>query len=356
MPISVFAISLVNILTLWCTRKKYFSLIAFIQAGLVVINNILSIVAGFFIAGEGKYLIYSQLSSYVIIAFVAGLIVAQKDKYLFVNLSKKRFKVLFLEYKRMALYNTPASLVNIFSQRLPAYTFPNYYGLTSVGYYDLVYRILKLPSQVVGNAIRNVFFQKASEEYKSNGTFAEPLANNVKALVRLSVFPFCIVGAFSIWLFPLIFGSEWGDSGWYVIALLPWLATSFIVVPISSAVSITSQDKKFFNLQVYCLLVRVLVIVLGATLFKNPIYTVACFSIVGCIFQLQILRIIAVSTGIGLSKLFDADIALYISFSLLCAAGVFILVYFNQNIIAISASLIAICIYGLYLKKLVIKK
>ena len=356
MPLSVFAISAVNILTLWCTRKKYFSLLTFIQAGLVIINNILSILAGLYISGKGEYLIYSQLSSYVIIALIAGIIVANKDKGLFKNLSIRRFRELFLEYKRMALYNTPASVVNIFSQRLPAYTFPRAYGLTSVGYYDLVYRILKLPSQVVGNAIRNVFFQKASEDYKTYGTFAEPLSNNVKALVRLSILPFCLIGAFSTWLFPVIFGSEWVDSGWYVIALLPWLATSFIVVPISSAVSITSQDNKFFKLQVYCLIVRIIVIVLGAKLFANPVYTVACFSFVGCFFQMMILRLIAVSTGSGIYKLFGGDIALYIVVSVLVSSGIFLLVYYRLFVPAIIISLVAIGLYILYLKKSFIKK
>lgn len=351
MPLSVFVISAVNILTLWCTRKKYFTIVAFIQAGLVIFNNILSIVCGYCLAGEGKYLVYSQLSSYVIIAILAGFLIIRKDKELLIPVPIKQLKSLFVEYKRMALFNTPASVVNSLSQRIPAYLFPKVYGLTSVGYFDLVYRILKLPSQIVGNAIRNVFFQKASEEYTTNGSFAVSLKNNVEALTLLSVFPFCLIGALSPWLFPLVFGAEWKDSGWYVLALLPWLATSFIVVPISSAVSITSQDKNFFKLQVYCFIARVLVVIVGAFAFENPIISIACFSLVGCLFQLLILYIIAKSTGIRLIQFFSKRICMYIVSSLIVAGMIFIFVRIHCISMAICLSVIALLFYSLFLKK-----
>lgn len=356
MPISVFSISAVNVMTLWCTRKKLFSIIAFIQAGIVVVNNVLSIVAGVFIGGKGEYLVYSQLLSYVLVMIVTGGLVLKNDSSILSLPRLKESKSLFREYKRMALYNTPASVINIFSQRLPAYSFPRAYGLTSVGYYDLVYRILKLPSQIIGNAIRNVFFQKASDDYNKTGSFAATLINNVKALITLSILPFLIVGALSPWLFPMAFGKEWVDSGWYVMALLPWLMTSFIVVPISSAVSITAQDKSFFRLQLLCLLARIAIIVIGISYFPSPIFTVAGFSIIGCFFQLLILKVIGKSTGVSISDVLDHKTLVYVVMSVAISAGIFILA--NRGLIALSLLLTAIacCYYGFYLKRNLLRK
>ncbi|NLN99062.1 MAG: oligosaccharide flippase family protein [Bacteroidales bacterium] len=355
MPLSVFAISMVNVISLWCTRKKFFSIFAFIQAGLVIINNLLSILAGHYIAGEGRFLVYSQLASYVIIMILSGLYIFYKDKSLLLFPSWRKLISLFIEYKRMALYNTPASIINIFSQRLPAYTFPISYGLPSVGYYDLVYRILKLPSQVVGNAIRNVFFQKASEDFKRSATFACSLQNNVNALVRISAFPFFIFGALSIWLFPILFGKEWADSGWYVLALLPWLMSSFIVVPISSAVSITAQDKAFFRLQIICFVTRIMVIIIGIALFSSPLITILCFSIVGCIFQLLILRIIARSTGLRLLELFDKRIVQYVGVSFVIALIAFLFVLTHLYWGAVTITVLGSICFVVYIKMSFVK-
>ena len=344
LPLTIGGISFVNIANTWNVRKKKFKYYTVIQAIVVLLNNVLAFLYGFFQQGDVRYLILSYTISYMSMGFVALCIVLKNDsRCLFSTISKMDFVSNVLKYRRFALYNSPASLLNIVSQRLPAFFFPQNFGFVSLGYYELVYRMLKLPTQVVGNAVKNVFFQKTSEEYNVCGSFQQTLKRNIRGLLYISFFPLLLIATVSPLLFGFVFGSEWKDAGIYVTILVPWILIAFIVTPLSSALSVTANDKLFFTIQVISLLLRIGAIGVGCLLLHDLIVTLILFSVVGCWYQGYILYAIAKISNIKLSVLIKED-RKYIVLSIVASVLVYLISLVNL-IVAVVIVLFMLLIY-----------
>ena len=66
-------------------------------------------------------------------------------------------------YRKFPLINTWAGLLNVLSWQLPNFLLSAFFSTTVVGYYALGDRVLRLPMNLVGSAIAQVFYQRASE-------------------------------------------------------------------------------------------------------------------------------------------------------------------------------------------------
>ncbi|MCW8889752.1 MAG: oligosaccharide flippase family protein [Sedimenticola sp.] len=114
---------------------------------------------------------------------------------------------------------------------LPLWFISMRWGNDYVGYFSLVLTTLALPTRLLGTAVGQVFYQRASSTFSTKKPFCDLFISNAKLLFLIAVPGFSIVFFFGPFLYPFVFGQEWGIAGqvaqYYVFAA----ALSFLSVP-----------------------------------------------------------------------------------------------------------------------------
>ena len=173
-PIITFLTTVFSIYTYWNSRRKRFGVYAIAQVSNSISSKPVQIVYG----------ITSPSPFGLIIGYVTGYICAAtimlkgfySDWALFRRVTKKRIITMAKRYKEFPLFNSWSSTANTISTQATPLIFTSFFGPTIVGYFAMGLQIISMPLNLVGNAIGQVFFQRASEEKNKTG--------NIKILVQ----------------------------------------------------------------------------------------------------------------------------------------------------------------------------
>jgi lipopolysaccharide exporter len=163
------------------------------------------------------------------------------------HLSLDRVKAVAARYKRFPLYDSWSGLLNVSSWQLPSLLLPVFFSPVQVGYYALAFRLIVLPMDIVGSAIQQVFFQRASNAERA-GNLAELTESVFTILLRIGLFPMLTLALIGEELFSVVFGAAWAEAGLYTQLLAVWAVIWFISSPLSTIYMI--QEKQAFGLQV----------------------------------------------------------------------------------------------------------
>jgi len=80
-----------------------------------------------------------------------------------------------------------------------------------------------MPMKIVGGAVAQVFFQKASEAHNHTGNVSRLVEDVFRRLVSLSIFPVLVLMLIGKDLFIVIFGERWAEAGVYIQILGLWI-------------------------------------------------------------------------------------------------------------------------------------
>lgn len=134
-------------------------------------------------------------------------------------------------YKRMPLLNGPNVLVD--ALRLNGVNLLiGAWSVEALGQFNLAWRVLEVPLALVNGAVSQVFFHKLST--LEPGQMRPLVRLVIKRILVLALAPFTALYLVSPWLFPLLFGAQWSDSGYFARALTPWLFLTLVTSPLSN--------------------------------------------------------------------------------------------------------------------------
>ena len=105
------------------------------------------------------------------------------------------------------------------------------YGEDFTGQFALVLGTLALPTTLVGNAIGQVFYQRASQLFANGSSFSALLLANSRLLFFIALPAFLFVALTGPFLYPLVFGSQWYVAGETAQIYAVAAAFSFMTVP-----------------------------------------------------------------------------------------------------------------------------
>jgi O-antigen/teichoic acid export membrane protein len=139
--------------------------------------------------------------------------------------------------------------LNTASQQLPAIMLVFYFSPKVVGFYALGKTVLSMPMNMVGGAVAQVFFQKASEAHYRTGNLSKVVAEVFNRLVSLGIFPILLLTLIGEDLFIVAFGARWAEAGVYMQILGLWFFFQFISSPISTLFAVLEKQNYglFFN-------------------------------------------------------------------------------------------------------------
>lgn len=284
-PIAVFFNGIFLALNYWNSRTKHFGRLSIARVVASVTTQATKLSAGFAGYLSGGVLIATGILGSIVSTFALGWQIWRNDRHLLkVNIRCKRMIAGLKRHKRFPIYSSWSALLNTASQHLPVIILAFYFSPKIVGFYALGRTVLGMPMNLVGGAIAQVFFQKASEAHNRNGNLSKVVEEVFKRLVSLGIFPILLLTLIGEDLFIVAFGARWAEAGVYVQILSLLIFFQFISSPISALVSVLEKQGYGLFINSALFSTRAVSLIIGGmtgdirfTLFLFTITGVACY-------------------------------------------------------------------------------
>jgi O-antigen/teichoic acid export membrane protein len=327
-PLFVFFNGLFVIATTRLSRKEKYGLMA---AGTVVSSlstKLVQVVIGI-LSQSPAGLIYGQFMGYGFadLAIFRGL---KPDITTARKVTLARIREMAVRYKKFPLYQFPGNVFNTIAMELPTFMLAIFFVPEVVGHYSLANLVLKMPLALIGSAVWQVVFQRASEERNRTGGVKEIVGMTQPRLITLSVFPSVLLIAIAEPLFGFIFGPNWFVAGTYAKILILWIFMLFISSPISCIFAIIEQQHVSMYFDMITLMAWLGALYLGGIL-NNEIFALLLFSLTGCfIFGIKLAYLLRAS-GAGYRGSYHA-FGKYLGISLIFIIPVVIVRFLSLSI------------------------
>lgn len=185
-------------------------------------------------------------------------------------------------YKRFALFGAPQSILNAISTGMPTVVISALFGPAEAGLFWLAFRVLGLPSQVVGESLRGALYQTMAEAHRIGRGMRHELFRGTAlcgGVCAIFAVPILLAGP---WLFATAFGANWRTAGLFAqIAAGAWLLQN-MSIPATVAITIYQRQRFYLGLEIIGTAAR-----LGAFAFaangSNATYGVILYSVAGAV-------------------------------------------------------------------------
>lgn len=242
-PVVVICTGYYQAFNYWSTRKKTYmenAVSRISQAGTTATANLLLGIARTGPSG----LIVGYIAGLLTACLVLGYRIFSNLKEFRANISMKEMIENARRYKNFLQINTPHAFIDSLQENGIIYFIISFFSRTILGLYSFSYRILKAPIGLIGNAIYQVFYQKASIAIQE-GQSIQPLVRRIYLNLFLLGFPvFLILIFFTPAIFSFIFGKQWLVSGEIAQILMPWIFLNFLASPVSCLTVIMNKQKQ----------------------------------------------------------------------------------------------------------------
>lgn len=167
---------------------------------------------------------------------------------------KKNIKEIFgcklLDIKKVArshikqpLYSVPASFANSFSYSALNLFISGLFGIETLAYYSMSFRMLGLPLNLLSVNVSKVFFEKAAREYDEKKNFRKSYLQTSFLLLLIAIPMVVCLMVFAPLLFEIFFGKGWGRAGYYVRYLAPMFGIRLVVSAVSPTMIICKKQN-----------------------------------------------------------------------------------------------------------------
>lgn len=178
-------------------------------------------------------------------------------------ISKSLIKYNFKRYNNFLKINTPHALIDTIQDSGIIFVITIFFSQVVLGSYAFAFRILKVPVSMLGSAMYQVFYQKASEAY-NNGQDIRPLLLKIYRNLFIIGFPVFLILTFTTpTLFKFIFGEKWILSGEIAQILCPWLFFNFLASPVSCITLVLNKQKEAMYITLVDIFLRTISLIIG---------------------------------------------------------------------------------------------
>jgi len=261
-PITVLFSGIYQSFNYWTNRKKYYKRLSgskIVQSGTTVTTNLVLGFNGVGSAGLILGSIFGQISA----IFVLGKNILIQDNKVFKNINKFKIIMFARKYIDFFKFSTFSSILNTLSFSLFTILLSKVFSIAILGFYSLIYRILTLPSALVGNSISQVYFQESTIQKKKFGNNKNIFKVTIKKLTLISVLVYLPMYFYIEELVIFVFGGKWHISGEIAKILIPLMFIRFISSVMSS--TLTTYEKQKPGLFINFILAFSVIVIFGIT-------------------------------------------------------------------------------------------
>ena len=276
--LSAFSIIVFRCYNEWCVRNQYFKSLSWnkiVNSAAITLGKLFFGFVNLFSAG----LVVGDLLGRIISAgscFIRGY---KQDKSEFYDLSLYKMQLLAKQFKKFPIYILPAELLSTIGGSLPVFMIGAYFNSAEVGYYAMTMNLLSIPISVISRALRDVFRQRANEEYIKTGKCVILYLKLFRILLISSTIGSLIIVFVLPTIFIIVLGGQWRSAGEYSQILLPMMAIDFISISLSGILLVTQKMKIEFFWQLYYFGITITSLLVGALVFQDIRACLISFSI-----------------------------------------------------------------------------
>lgn len=240
-PVTVLLVGFYNVLNYFNIRQKNYGDIAKAGVYKAIVLASVQLVLGFLKAGASGLIAGQVLSNVAANTRLLKNTLAGRKISAVVSLQRMRLNGRrFSDFPRFSLL---AVLANTLSNNLGNVLIAMFYSTSLLGQYSLVQRVMGVPAALLGSAVGQVFFQRASEEKRSTGTAINTFRSTLAKLVMVSIPVYAIIFLVADDLFAFVFGERWRQAGEFARILVPLFAIRFVVSPLSTMNQVNLKNK-----------------------------------------------------------------------------------------------------------------
>lgn len=185
-----------------------------------------------------------------------------------------------VEHHDFALYSAPQSLINQLTASLPVLLLASLYGAAQAGFFWLAYRMLMLPSLVIAESVRGVFYRRTVTLQKEGKDLTHEMRRTCLYLGAMVVPVVIVLLAAGPTIFELAFGERWAIAGEYArIISVPWMLT-VISVPAAVLVRVVRLQRELLIYEIVSVILRTFALVMAAR-GGTDLLALTCYSAVG---------------------------------------------------------------------------
>ncbi len=259
------------------------------------------------------------------------------------------------KYKNFPLIGTWTGLASSAGLNLTPLLIAAFLGSGAAGLFALAHRVLSQPMSVVGKAVGDAFYQKASEAHRT-GELGQAVSDVYSILVKLALGPAITIFIVIPDLFNLVFGESWILAGEVARWMTPWLFFQFIVSPCTGIFPIIDRHGIALRFQLSLLAASLIGTIVGGFYFKDLVWVVALVSGLSSIVYLWRLvmtfRIVNRSGWSSISSIFKAvPVSILINLPVILVA----LFFMKSNVLLLSSAFMSMLFWFFFLVKAMAK-
>ncbi|WP_342677121.1 lipopolysaccharide biosynthesis protein [Methanofollis sp. UBA420] len=280
-PVLVLLNGLFFVLNYWLSRREKFGTVAGGRVANSLVNKGVQIGAGIGVASP-LGLIGGAVAGYGA-ADILMLGEVRKDRHLLSSVTLARVRALAVRYRKFPIFTSWSTAANEVSRQISPIFLAFFFTPAIVGLYSLAYQTVSLPLGLVGTAVSQVFFQRASEERKKTGKIGPIVQEVHRRLVAISIFPMLLLLLIGEEMFVFFLGPQWYEAGFYVKLLVPWIFFMFVSSPLTTIFSVLEKQGAGLVFDLVLLASRVVSLTIGG-MTGDPVIAILLFSLTGAFF------------------------------------------------------------------------
>lgn len=248
-PIGVFFTGTYNIVLQWGFRDRNYKVITRTKISQSIAANVTKVILGLMKFGPIGLILGVIIGQSAGISSLASPVVKKKELFSAINF-KSIIKVL-KRYKNFPLYSAPSNYVYTAGNNIPVVLLTTLFGSAVTGFFGLANSIIKLPMNLIGNSVAQVFYSEAANIGKTNPQKIKRLSVKlIKKLALIALVPLITLLFFGPWLFSFVFGAQWYEAGVYARILSVMVYFHFIILPIGRILEVFERQREglIFNI------------------------------------------------------------------------------------------------------------
>lgn len=167
------------------------------------------------------------------------------------------------KYRKFPLVNTPHAFVSTLQESGIVFVIKYFFTTAVLGSYSFAFRVLKAPVGLVGSAVFQVFYEKASKTSSSGGKIKPIMWRLHKNLFFLGLPPFLLLFFTAPDLFAFVFSEPYRQAGEIAQIFTPWLFLNFLMSPVSSITLVKNKQSGAFLITIIDVCFRIAAIIYG---------------------------------------------------------------------------------------------
>lgn len=284
-PIAFLLQSIINLFKAAGNTFKLYGIMAtaiLLQSAFV---HILKIVFGVEFGKGPAWLILAEIIAGTTVIIYLWTALHKRAEFRMRKLPFVELRKLLIKEQSFLKFDVPAALLNFLSWSIATFLLAYYYNASVVGYYALGFTMLRLPMNMLGKAIGDVFYKNSASDIGDAEKLRSSSSRVVIHLFSFGILPMAAIFFFGDVLFSFFFGKSWVLAGQYSQILSIWTLVWFISSPISNLYYVLGLQQKFLQFMGVSLLLRGASIAIAAQFFQPEgtliLYSIASLAIYG---------------------------------------------------------------------------